>query len=63
MPKYRVRRTANKNYQIANKIKQLYFPTIPWASLSNEFEFRYYQEHFPEIVEEDREEEGQNASC
>ena len=56
--KYRVRRTANKNYLIANKIKETYFPTIPWASLSNEFEFRHYKEHFPEIVEQvDREEE------
>ncbi|MCD4693304.1 MAG: hypothetical protein K8R79_10345 [Calditrichales bacterium] len=62
--KYRVMRVANKNYQILQKIKNQYFPTINWAALGNEFMYRQFLDQFPEVIEQvDREQEQQNASC
>ena len=58
--KYRVMRVANKNYQILQKIKQQYFPTINWSSLGNEFMFRHFQDRFPEIIEQVEREQAEN---
>ncbi len=59
--KYRTMRVANKNYEILQKIKQQYFPTINWASIGNELLFRHFQDQFPEVIEQVEREQEQDT--
>ena len=55
--KYRVMRIDNLVDAITKHIQKKYFPRINKAALLNEFVYRHYKEHFPEIVEEEQERE------
>ena len=61
---YRTMRIVNKNYEILQKIKKQYFNTVNWAALGNEFMFRHFKDHFPEIIEQvEREQEKENSDA